>query len=208
MDKQNQLLTQNQLAALSSIVEIGSALFYDLVESKHPIFGHSFCSDIRNRLHTKLVQIQCELESHESGFPFDYHQRQFAFGQFIPELRSDNIVLHIARSSSPNILPSASRYKVELSFCNSQLHRQLYFDFGKPELIKETPIYGLLVFGGQDEHFSVIQLPEPGYTGIIDIIAVPKFKIHGIYEDPETFARKKAVLKREVLSQISQEGVI
>ena len=97
------ILTSQQIASLASMISIGDATYKDLI-SKDSFFSHPYSTDLRGRLRTKLVQMQCEIESHSPDFPFEFSQRTFQFGQCIPELRTKDLILHIARSSNPDIL--------------------------------------------------------------------------------------------------------
>ena len=195
------LLNARELMSLSSIVQIGDAVYRELMESQHSIFRHPFFTDTRGRIRTKLVQIQCELESHDPKFPFQFYQREFRYKQFIPELRTRSLILHIGRSFAPNILPYASKYKKALSFNNEALCRQLTWDFEQTPPYSPEPFYGILVFGGRAETFSVIQFPEPGYKGIAETINIPNLSIISQPTENRTFERKKAALKQEFLVQ-------
>lgn len=197
------LLSANQMLALSSIVNVGDAAYRDLMENQSPMFGHDYFNDTRGRIRTKLVQMQCEIESKDKHFPFEFSQREFSYHQLIPELRTKNLILHIARSRSPETLPYSSKYKVQLSNNNHPIRRQMIFDFNENPPFGEEPYYGLLVFGGREDTFSVIQFPEPGYTGIADIIIVPQV-ITSTHSD-ENFERKKAKLKKEFLAHEAEK---
>lgn len=201
MKKLEHLISNKQLKALASIVQLGTAAYDELIE-QYPSLSHSYFSDTRGRLYTKLVQMQSEIESHNLDFPFVFHQREFRYHQYIPELQSDNLILHIARSNSPDKLPYSSKYKIEFSNNNVPIMRQMIIDdsFNPPYIYEK--FYALLVFGGKKEPFSVIQFPEPGFKGISDIIVIPQIVVSS--KTPE-FERKKAVLKNKFLQK---EGVI
>lgn len=200
IDKLKNSLSRSELLTLSSIVHVGNAAYSDLMENQRPLFGHPYFADIKGRVRTKLVQMQCEIESHDPNFPFSFAQIKFSYRHIIPQLRSKNMILHIARSSSPQTLSYASKYKVDLSYNNDPLFRQERFFFEEKPIIREDPFYGILTFGGVDESFTVIQFPEPGYTGIIDHIDIPTITMVTEPESSETFERKKARLKKEFLA--------
>lgn len=114
MKKLEHLISNKQFKALTSIVQLGTTAYDELIE-QYPSLSHSYFSDTRGRLYTKLVQMQSEIESHNPDFPFVFHQREFRYHQYIPELQSENLILHIARSNSPDKLPYSSKYKIEFS---------------------------------------------------------------------------------------------
>ena len=200
------VLSNAELSTLSSIVHIGDATYRELMENQRPMFGHPYFSDTRGRIRTKLVQIQCEIESHDSNFPFNFYQREFSYKQRIPELRTKNIIIHIGRSLAPNRLTYRSKYKIDLSYNNEQLRRQQIIDFDKTPPFGEEPFYGILVFGGHEHTFSVLQFPEPGYKSIADSILIPQIIALPKSEEAETFERKKALLKKEFFAHESKEA--
>ena len=201
------LFTSRELMTLASIVQVGDATYRELMEAQRPMLGHPYFADTRGRLRTKLVQMQCEIESHDPKFPFEFVQREFQYKQLIPELRSKNVILHVARSASPNELPYASKYKVELSNNNHPLQRQMVIDLDRIPPYGDVPFYGILVFGGRGHTFSVLQFPEPGYTGIAEQLLLPQVILSSESENAKVFERKKAVLKKEFLAHGVEEGV-
>lgn len=201
------LLSQYEIITLASIVQVGDAAYRDLVEAESPMFGHEYLRDLRGRIRTKLVQMQCEIESHNENFPFKFFQREFCYGHKVPELRNEHMIIHIAQSSSPKALPSSADYKKELTYNNQPLCRQLTFDFlGEQKYVPE-PFYGLLIFGGRKEKtFCVLQFPEPGYDGIADYIDIPMVSLVSESEETKKIERKKAVLRDEFLSHNTKEA--
>ncbi len=202
------VFTTQELQTLSSIVNVGDAAYRELMESQRPMFGHPYLSDTRGRIRTKFIQMQCEIESHDPKFPFTFFERHFQYNHIIPELRNKNVILHIARSKDPGILPYASKYKVSLSNNNNTLQRQLVI---APELAPpycNEPFYALLVFGESNKQtFSVIQFPEPGYQSIAESLPLPLLFPLADTNATETFERKKAVLKKEFLSHSAEEVI-
>ena len=200
------IFNTRQLTTLASIVQVGDAAYRDLMETQRPMFGHPYFADTRGRIRTKLVQMQCEIESHEPNFPFEFAQRNFEYNQCIPELRTKDVILHIARSTSPDVLPYESKYKLRLSNNNFGLQRQMVIDTDFQPPYAEVPFYGLLVFGGRENTFAAVQFPEPGYESIAEIINIPQMSIIGIPEETVVFERKKAVLKQEFLARGLEEA--
>lgn len=200
------IFTARELLTLASIVQVGDATYRELMETQHPMFGHPYFADTKGRIRTKLVQMQCEIESHDSNFPFEFVQRHFQYNQVIPELRNNNVILHIARSSSPDVLPYESKYKIAMSNQNHALQRQQIFDLSQRPPYTDEPYYAILTFGGRHHTFSVIQFPEPGYTGIAEWLQIPQMISTGENENTKVVERKKAVLKREFLAQGIKEG--
>ena len=201
------IFTTRELLVLSSIVQVGDSAYHDLMDTQRPMFGHPYLADTRGRIRTKFVQMQCEIESHDPKFPFKFFQRKFQYNQVIPELRSKNVILHIARSKNPEDLPYTSRYKVSLSNNNNALYRQMVIDLNNTPPYSDEPFYALLVFGGCGKPFSAIQFPEPGYNGIIEVLPLPQISFSDESEDTEVFERKKAVLKKEFLVHGVEEVV-
>lgn len=198
------IFTSNELSVLSSIVQVGDATYRELIDSQHTMFTHPYFSDLRGRMRTKLVQMQCEIESHSLKFPFKFTQRQFQYKQVIPELTNENVILHIARSPSPDVLSYKSKYKTMLSNNNHSLQRQLIIDTDRLPPYNYEPYYGILTFGGNKQLFSVIQFPEPGYNGIAKCISLPNAILNIEPDNKTTFERKKAVLKKEFLSSVEE----
>ena len=201
------LFTPRELMTLASIVQVGDATYRELMETQRPMFGHPYFADTRGRLRTKLVQMQCEIESHDSKFPFEFVQREFQYKQLIPELRNKSVILHVARSSSPNDLPYASKYKIRLSNNNHALQRQMVIDLDQTPPYGDEPYYGILTFGGRGQTFSVVQFPEPGYAGVAEQLLLPQIVLNDESENTKVFERKKAVLKREFLAHGIEEDI-
>lgn len=201
-------LSKTEIAVLSSIVQVGDSAYKDLMESQRPMFGHPYFADMRGRIRTKLVQIQCEIESHDPRFPFNFSQIEFSYMHCIPELRTKNIIIHIARTATLGSLPYCSKYKMDLSHNNTPLLRQFIMDFDKKPPISFDPFYGILAFGGKEQTFSTIQFPEPGFSGIAESILIPQVIINAESEESENFERKKSKLKKEFLSHEMEEVVI
>lgn len=202
------IFTPRELMTLASIVQVGDATYRELMETQRPMLGHPYFADTRGRLRTKLVQMQCEIESHDPKFPFEFVQREFQYKQLIPELRSKNVILHVARSASPDELPYASKYKVSLSNNNHPLQRQMVIDPDQIPPYGDGPYYGILTFGGRGQTFAVVQFPEPGYTGIAERLPLPQIVLSGENEGAKLFERKKAALKKEVLAHGVEEVIL
>ena len=201
------MFTARQLLTLSSIIQVGDSAYWELMEMQHPIFRHPYFSDTRGRIRTKIVQMQCEIESHDPKFPFEFFQREFLYNQIVPELRSKNVILHIARSQTIGDLPHPSKYKIRLSNNNNVLQRQMIIDPSNTPPYGDEPFYALLVFGGHKNTFSAIQFPEPGYGGIAETIPLPQISLAGEEGAAEVFERKKAVLKKEFMAHKAEEVV-
>lgn len=201
------IFTFRELMTLASIVQVGDATYRELMEAQRPMFGHPYFADTRGRLRTKLVQMQCEIESHDTKFPFEFVQREFRYKQLIPELRNKSVILHIARSSSPDELPYASKYKVKYSNNNHALQRQMVIDLDHAPPYSDEPYYCILVFGGRKETFAVVQFPSPGYTGIAEQLRLPLIALNNESESIKVFERKKAVLKKEFLARGMEEDI-
>lgn len=200
------IFTARQLVTLASIVQVGDTAYRDLMETQRPMFAHPYFADTRGRIRTKFVQMQCEIESHEPNFPFEFSQRYFEYNQCIPELRTKNVILHIARSTAPDCLPYESKYKLRLSNNNVGMQRQMVIDTDFQPPYSEEPFYGLLVFGGRESTFAVVQFPEPGYENIAEIITIPQMSLTDIPEETVVFERKKAALKQEFLARGLEEA--
>lgn len=203
------ILTQREMISLASIVQVGDAIYFDLMEAESPMFAHPYFTDLKGRIRTKLVQMQCEIERHDTKFPFEFYEREFCYGHKVPELRNEHMIIHIAQSNSPISLPSRADYKQELTFNNDSLCRQMKLDFlGEEKYIPEL-YYGILVFGGRKEKtFCRLQFPEPGYRAIADYIEIPMISVMEEKEETKKFERKKAVLREEFLSYSAREGAL
>ena len=173
------------------------------------MFGHPYFIDLKGRIRTKLVQMQCELEHYDDKFPFDFSEREFCYGHKVPELKNRHMVIHIAQSDSPESLPSKADYKIEMTYNNDPLCRQLKFNFPGEEKYDQELYYGLLVFGGRKgKRFCCLQFPEPGYRAIADHIDIPLLSVMQAQEETKKFERKKAVLRKEFLSRSPKKGAL
>lgn len=201
--------THHEMITLASIVQVGDATYFDLIEAESPMFAHQYFTDLRGRIRTKLVQMQCEIERHDDKFPFEFYEREFCYGHKVPELRNKHMIIHIAQSNSPISLPSKADYKFDLTFNNDSLCSQMKLNFsGEPQYIQE-PYYGILVFGGRREKtFCRLQFPEPGYKAIADYIDIPLISLIEKKEETRKFERKKAVLREEFLAHGAKEGAL
>lgn len=202
------LLTQYEMTTLASIVQVGDSTYFDLIE-KESLFAHKYCTDLRGRLRTKLVQMQCEIEHHDNKFPFEFSEIEFCCGYTAPELRNKYMIIHIAQSSSPVSLPSKADYKHKLTYNNNPLCRQMKLDFLGEEKYTEELYYGLLVFGGRrGKTFCRLQFPKPGYTAIEDYIDIPMISLVSEKEETKKFERKKAVLREEFLAHNAKKATL
>lgn len=200
------LLSPRQLSALSSIVQIGNATFEDLRKANEDIIQHPYMKNNSGRIKTTLVQIQAELERNDPSFPFRFNNRKLRFGQVVPELSTEKVVLHLARSSAPNILPSGAKYKYALSYNNDRIRRQLMIANYSIPPAKYAPLYGILVFGYDDSDDAVIQFPEPGYSDIAEIIRIPKVVLVNNAMDDKKIERRKTSLKTEFLRRKKEDA--
>ena len=189
------ILTQREMITLASIVQVGDATYFDLMEAESPMFGHPYFTDLNGRIRTKLVQRQSEIE--------------FCCGHKVPELRNEHMIIHIAQSNSPISLPSKADYKHDLTYNNDLLYSQLKLNFLGEEKFVQELYYGILVFGGRrGKTFCRLQFPEPGYKGIADYIDIPILGVMKEQEETKKFERKKAVLREEFLSHNFKEGTL
>ena len=85
-DQFRDIFTPRELMTLASIVQVGDATYRELMETQRPMFGPPYFDDTRGRIRTKVVQMQCEIESHDPKFPFEFVQREFQYNQRVPEL--------------------------------------------------------------------------------------------------------------------------
>lgn len=190
-DQFRDIFTPRELMTLASIVQVGDATYRELMETQRPMFGHPYFDDTRGRIRTKVVQMQ----------------REFQYNQRVPELRNKKVILHVARSASPNDLPYPSKYKVNLSNNNHAIQRQMVIDDDLTPPYGDAPYYGILTFGGRGQTFAVVQFPEPGYTGVAEQFFLPQITVNGESENAKVFERKKAALKKEILAHGIQEGI-
>lgn len=203
------LLTRHEMITLASIVQVGDATYFDLMEAESPMFAHPYFTDLKGRIRTKLVQMQCEIEHHDNKFPFEFSEREFCYGHKVPELRNKHMIIHIAQSNSPTSLPSKAHYKHDLTYNNDPLCRQLKLNFNGESKIIEELYYGILVFGGrQGKTFCRLQFPDPGYSAIADYIDIPMLSLIDTKEETKKFERKKAVLRKEFLAHNVRERAL
>lgn len=201
------IFTSRELLILSSIVQVGDSIYQELMTTQGALLNDCMFADLQGRIQTKCIYRQCKLESEDPKFPFVFSQRKFQYKQVVPELRNEKVILHIARSTSPDVLPYRSRYKVNLSYNNNLFSRQVVINFDKNPRYIDAPLYAVLVFGGRNQVFSAIQFPEPGYNKIAESFSLPQISLTDDSET-KTFERKKAVLKKEVLTHDLKEIIL
>lgn len=204
MQSLKDLITMRELSALYHIINNGEFVFREVMDSLS-MSQHRFAIPLNGRIRTTLMHIQCELEHGSPDFPFAYEELHLGFGQTIPQLSTDRLILHIAQSRAFDALPSPSKYKIRNSYNNSPLQRQLMLT-SNPRAEYFEPYYGLVVFGPEKNPFSVIQLPGPGFHEIIDYMHIPEVIIEetSFTKDLE---RKRSVFKERILTAI-QKGEI
>lgn len=201
MENRFELLDKTKLQKLSSIIYIGTDSYYDFIEKDYSM-SHKYLANDKNKIFTKFIQMQCEIESRESEFPFKFREKRFPFNQIIPELYDENIILHFCQCNQEDILPSKAKYKIIGSYNNNIFERQLTF---LPDtIVRNSPLYGIVSFGRNKEQSPKILLPLPGYNGIAHTIQLPQIYVLEI--DKGNVERKKAILKSEVLKVIT-EGI-
>lgn len=190
------IITKNELKVLSEIVLVGETAYKEFMQDQSALFNSPYLSGEKGRIHTKFIQLQSEIASRNSDFPFEFVRRKFDYGQYVPEIRNSKVIIHIARSDAPNVLPYPSKYKIELSNNNNPLQRQLKMTFDDDIRYTYEPYYGILTFG---ENFASILFPEPGYNGVSEQIELPRAFSSETERYSGVFERKKAVLKEEYL---------
>lgn len=202
------MCNSKQLRTITSIVQIGDSVYNELTSKNTYIFDHKYMLGEKKRMYTKLVHMQCEMESKSPDFPFEFRERNLPFGQKIPELYMDNCIMHFAPSQSTDILPSYAEYKKELSERNRAIRRQLIFNEleDKRVIVKNEAYYSLIAFGKKNGNlFIALQFPEPEYTGIAHSFIIPQLILSGD-GDHENFKRKQAELKEKYLFEMKKEG--
>jgi len=71
---------------------------------------------------------------------------------------------------------------------------------------REEELYVMLVFGGKETTFAVLQFPEPGYIGVAESILLPPVYANGEKNVASTFERKKATLREEFMKHRAEGG--
>ncbi len=200
------ICTSKQLRMITSIVQIGDSVYNELTSKNTYVFDHKYMLGEKKRMYTKLVYMQCETESKSLEFPFGFRERKLPFGQKIPELYTDNCIMHFAPSQSTDILPSYAKYKKVFSERNRAIGRQLVFNEleDKKMTVKDEAYYALIAFGKKNGNlFIMLQFPEPEYRGIAYNFIIPQLVLA---EERETFKRKQAGLKEKYLDESKKEG--
>lgn len=86
---------------------------------------------------------------------------------------------------------------MELSERNSPFQRQFQM-FGDHTLTLGTQkLFAFLIFGGEEQPFATILLPEAGYGGIADEIELPPLK--DLTPKPKEIVRRTVALRDEYL---------
>jgi len=201
------ILCKEQLQTLSSIIQVGEACYRDMI-AEHAISGHRYDEYLISRARTLFVQLQCELCSREPTFPFNVVQQSIHSKLKVTEFHTDNLILHFARSSSPNKLPNETKYRKLLSKNNSSLIIQREANYYKSHLESSLPLFGILTFGGKETLFMVILFPYPGYREIAERIEIPIVSFDELSSSGVEFERKKALLKEEFVKRYINQEVI
>lgn len=191
------LFTPPQLKFLADTVQIGTDAYALLTQNTDSPFSHPYMRPEGTRVRTKLMQMQVALGAASQQCPFAFSERRFAGGQVVPQLENDDVLLHVAFRRNRHDLPPRAKYKVELSERNSPFQRQFQM-FGDHTLTLGTQkLFAFLIFGGEEQPFATILLPEAGYGGIADEIELPLLK--DLTPKPKEIVRRTVALRDEYL---------
>lgn len=191
------LFTPPQLKFLADTVQIGTDAYALLTQNADSPFSHLYMRPEGTRIRTKLMQMQVALGAASPQCPFAFSERHFAGGQVIPQLENNDVLLHIAFRRNRHELPPRAKYKVDLSERNSPFQRQFQM-FGDHTLTLGTQkLFAFLIFGGEEQPFATILLPEAGYGGIADEIELPLLK--DLTPKPKEIVRRTVALRDEYL---------
>lgn len=191
------LFTPPQLKFLADTVQIGTDAYALLTQNADSPFSHLYMRPEGTRVRTKLMQMQVALGAASQQCPFAFSERRFAGGQVVPQLENDDVLLHVAFRRNRHDLPPRAKYKVELSERNSPFQRQFQM-FGDHTLTLGTQkLFAFLIFGGEEQPFATILLPEAGYGGIADEIELPLLK--DLTPKPKEIVRRTVALRDEYL---------
>lgn len=191
------LFTPPQLKFLADTVQIGTDAYALLTQNADSPFSHPYMRPEGTRVRTKLMQMQVALGAASQQCPFAFSERHFAGGQVVPQLENDDVLLHVAFRKNRHDLPPRAKYKVELSERNSPFQRQFQM-FGDHTLTLGTQkLFAFLIFGGEEQPFATILLPEAGYGGIADEIELPLLK--DLTPKPKEIVRRTVALRDEYL---------
>lgn len=189
------LFTPPQLKFLADTVQIGTDAYALLTQNADSPFSHPYMRPEGTRVRTKLMQMQVALGAASQQCPFAFSERRFAGGQVVPQ--NDDVLLHVAFRRNRHDLPPRAKYKVELSERNSPFQRQFQM-FGDHTLTLGTQkLFAFLIFGGEEQPFATILLPEAGYGGIADEIELPLLK--DLNPKPKEIVRRTVALRDEYL---------
>lgn len=191
------LFTPPQLKFLADIVQIGTDAYALLTQNADSPFSHLYMRPEGTRIRTKLMQMQVALGAASPQCPFAFSERRFAGGQVIPQLENDDVLLHTAFRRNRHDLPPRAKYKVELSERNSPFQRQLQLFGDCTPTLGTQKLFAFLIFGGEEQPFATILLPEAGYGGIADEIELPLLK--DLTPKPKEIVRRTVALRDEYL---------
>ena len=197
------LFTQPQLKFLADTVQIGTDAYAMLTQGADSPFSHLYMRPEGTRIRTKLMQMQVALGAASPQCPFAFSERHFAGGQVIPQLENDDVLLHTAFRRNRHELPPQAKYKVELSERNSPFRRQMQMLGEQTPMLGTQKLFAFLVFGGEEQPFATILLPEAGYGGIADEIELPLLK--DLTPKPKEIVRRTVALREEYLRR-EKEG--
>lgn len=198
------------------ILKTGASIA-DTIFSEHPDFySNSLSPNIRGRLFAFSVMHQF---SPEYGIfqktLYEITTRKVnPFGYVIPEIVTDNAIMHIVKVPASNKIPLIANYKKELANNNSAIDiGQMKFEICKSENVMKLRVerkYILLTYGSKDNikiDFAYLLMPDSSFTGILEG-DFDLFKEMQLYktdtpQESDTLEKKLVSLKEKVKESIS-----
>lgn len=200
------------LLQIHNIINIGEAVYQDILNMQSSILNSRYCSTDLPRLRRAIIYTQFEKEFLTQDFPFKCKALKVNnFGLRIPELSDENIIYHIARTKEKGILPEPSNYRIKKATLNNFVGKQYILDgVFEPKQIEEK-YYALITYGGDEKiDFINLVIPDKNFqevVGIKDLTNMNKLFENTNIQTNEAMTQRRMKLKEEVLKKIQVQGV-
>lgn len=188
--------------SISNGVEIFKSIKIGNIE----IFDNELSSNILSRIMTFCIdrQFSPDIYVNKNGFESNI-KKVNVFNYKVAELRNKNMVIHIAKTSRGNVLPTKSAYKLRYAHNNDFNQKQLKLDLSEISgKTTEEPYYGIITYNvGRNLEIEAINLVIPEinmetYLEKIDIKSEVE-RLKTVYNDEQnekTLVTLKSELKK------------
>lgn len=171
--------SREKISYIYKIFENANMVYEEVI--KKDFFDSLYNTNVKGRILSYAVYRQFDPKYLTNNCPFEVKSATMAFDQKRVELKSDNVILTIAKVNNRNKLPSKSGYKTNYSLANWGIENQLYMEFLEKDIeIKQQPYYGMITYGINNAKLDFVDIiiPDSRYKTILDKVELkPKLEI-------------------------------